>query len=67
MPPREARALPAMRYCATHHRLFLYPFVGWRTPHRLTGLALVPARGDRCVKKRGDEIGQYIFTYIGQG
>ena len=67
MPPHADSALPGMTYCATPHRLFLYPFVGWRTPHRLTGCALVPARGERCVKERGDEIVQYIFTYIGQG
>ena len=62
MPPREDRALPAMRYCATHHRLFPHPFVGWLTPHRIAGLALVPARCDRCFKEYGDEILEYTFT-----
>ena len=62
MPPREDRALPAMRYCATHHWLFPYLFVSWRTPHQMAGLALVPARCDRCVKERGDEIVVYRFT-----
>jgi len=51
-----------MTSCATHNRLFPHPFVGWLTPHRITGLALVPARCDRCFKERGDEIVQYTFT-----
>ena len=56
------RALPGMTYCATHHRLFPHPFVGWLTPHRIAGLALVPARCDRCFKEYGDEILEYTFT-----
>jgi hypothetical protein len=51
-----------MRYCATHHWLFPYLFVSWRTPHQMAGLALVPARGDQCVKEHGDEIVAYRFT-----
>ena len=62
MPPRAERALPAMRACATHHRVFPHPLVGWRTPHRRAGFALVPARCDRCVKERGDAIVAYRFT-----
>jgi hypothetical protein len=62
MTPREDRALPGLPYCATHHRLCPHPFVGWLTPHRLTGLALVPARCDRCCKEDGDAILQYSFT-----
>jgi hypothetical protein len=62
MAPHGDRALPEMAYGATHHRLFPHPFVGWRTPHRIAGLALVPARCDRCVKERGDEIVAYRFT-----
>ena len=62
MPPHADRALLGMTYCATHNRLFPHPFVGWLTPHRITGLALVPARCDRCFKERGDEIVQYTFT-----
>ena len=62
MAPREDSALPGLRYCATHHRLFPHPVVGWLTPHGIDGLALVPARCDRCVKERGDEIVQYSFT-----
>ena len=62
MTPHEDSALPGLRYCATHHRLFPYLFVSWRTPHRMAGLALVPARCDRCVKERGDEIVVYRFT-----
>jgi len=62
MAPRCDRALPGMTSCATHNRLFPHPFVGWLTPHRITGLALVPARCDRCFKERGDEIVQYTFT-----
>jgi hypothetical protein len=51
-----------MTYCATHNRLFFHPFVGWLTPLQITGLALVPARCDRCFKEYGDEILQYRFT-----
>jgi len=59
MTPHVDRALPGMTYCATHHRLFPHPFVGWLTPHRIAGLALVPARCDRCFKEYGDEILEY--------
>ena len=62
MPPHADRALLGMTYCATHNRLFPHPFVGWRTPHRIAGLALVPARCDRCFKEYGDEILEYTFT-----
>ena len=62
MTPHVDRALPGMTYCATHHRLFPHPFVGWLTPHRIAGLALVPARCDRCFKEYGDEILEYRFT-----
>ena len=62
MAPRREMARQEMAYCATHHRLFPYLFVSWRTPHRMAGLALVPARCDRCVKERGDEIVVYRFT-----
>ena len=62
MPPHADRALLGMTYCATHHRLFPHPFVGWLTPHRIAGLALVPARCDRCFKEYGDEILEYTFT-----
>ena len=62
MTPREDRALLGLRYCVTHHRLFPHPVVGWLTPHGIAGLALVPARCDRCVKERGDEIVAYRFT-----
>ena len=62
MTPREDSVLPGLRSCATHHRLFPHPVVGWRTPHRMAGLALVPARCDRCVKERGDAIVAYRFT-----
>ena len=62
MTPHEDRALPGLRSCATHHRLFPHPFVGWLTPHRIAGLALVPARCDRCFKEYGDEILEYTFT-----
>ena len=62
MTPPEDRVLSGMTYCATHHRLFFHPFVGWLTPHQSAGLALVPARCDRCVKEYGDEILHYSFT-----
>ena len=62
MTPHVDRALPGMTYCATHHRLFPHPFVGWLTPHRIAGLALVPARCDRCFKEYGDEILEFRFT-----
>jgi len=62
MAPYGDRALPEMAYCATHHRLFPHPFVGWRTPQRIAGLALVPARCDRCVQEDGDAIVEYRFT-----
>jgi len=62
MAPHGDRALPGMTYCATHHRLFPHPFVGWLTPHRIAGLDVVPARCDRCVQEYGDEIVEYRFT-----
>ena len=62
MPPHADRALLGMTYCATHNRLFPHPFVGWLTPHRIAGLALVPARCDRCFKEYGDKILEYTFT-----
>jgi hypothetical protein len=62
--PRCDMALPGMTYCATHNRLFPHPFVGWLTPHRIAGLALVLARCDWCTKERGDEILQYTFTLV---
>ena len=62
MTPHEDRVLPGMTYCAEHNRLFPHPFVGWLTPHRITGLALVPARCDRCCKEYGDAIVEYRFT-----
>jgi len=64
MPPHEDRALPGLRYCATHHRLFPYPVVGWLTPHGIDGLALVPAWCDWCTKERGEEMRSYPFTVV---
>ena len=62
MPPHEDRALPGMTSCATHHRRFPHPCVGWLTPHRMTGFALVPARCDRGCKGCGDALVESIFT-----
>ena len=64
MAPRREMARQEMAYCATHHRLFPHPVVGWLTPHEIAGLALVPAWCDWCTKERGEEMRSYPFTVV---